>query len=434
MFIIYDLIFLIFTLVYFPVYLFKRKFHKGFLARLGFLPKGLNLGNPVWIHAVSVGEAKAVRNLLSGLKSEFPKKKFVISTVTATGNKVVQSFAGENDFVTYLPLDFSFIVKAVIEKINPALFILAETEIWPNLLTCLKQRNIPVVVVNARISQRSFKGYAAIKFLIGKTLNKVSLFCAQTEGDKEKLILLGAKKDKVKVTGNLKFDLQKDLAEPEKAKARLKEDLRLSPEDKIFVAGSTHAPEEAIIIKVYRELLKEFKDLKLIVAPRHPERAKEVAGIASRFGFRPVFISQDRPGCAGCIPFPVFIVDVIGRLMDFYAIADIVFVGGSLIKKGGQNILEPATLAKPIIFGPHMFNFNDIAELYLRGHASILARSEDELLNAVKYLLAKPKDAEALGKKARELILDNQGATRRTLSLIADVVKGNGKEIKPQEF
>lgn len=432
MFIIYDLIFLVFALVYLPVYLFKRKFHKGFLARLGFLPKDLDLGNPIWIHAVSVGEAKAVKNLLSGLRSEYPGKKFVISTVTATGNKIVKSFAGKNDFITYLPLDFSFIVKAVIEKINPALFILAETEIWPNLLTCLKHRNTPVVVVNARISRRSFKGYAAVRFLVGRVLNKVSLFCAQTEGDKEKLILLGAKKDKVRVTGNLKFDLQEDLAGPEKAKARLKEDLRFSPEDKIFVAGSTHAPEEAIIIKMYRGLLKEFKDLKLIIAPRHPERAKEVAAIASRFGFRPVFISQDKPACAGCIPSPVFIVDVIGRLMDFYAIADIVFVGGSLIKKGGQNILEPAVLAKPVIFGPHMFNFNDIAELYLGGGAAILADNEDELLNAVKYLLSNPREAAALGKKAKGLILDNQGATQRTLSLIAELVKGNEKEIKPQ--
>ncbi|MFH1129062.1 MAG: glycosyltransferase N-terminal domain-containing protein, partial [Candidatus Omnitrophota bacterium] len=188
MFLVYDLIYLLFVIICLPVYFFKGKIHRGFLSRFGVLPKKLELNNPIWIHAVSVGEAILTKGILDGLKATFPNKKFVISTVTPTGNKIIQSFAAQDDFVTYLPLDFSFIVQKVINRINPSLFIIAETEIWPNLITCLKSKNIPIIVVNARISGRSFKKYLKIKFLLKPILDKISLFCAQTARDGEKLI------------------------------------------------------------------------------------------------------------------------------------------------------------------------------------------------------------------------------------------------------
>jgi len=421
MFIIYDLIFLVFSLVYLPAYLFKGKFHRGFSARLGVVPKNLDLSRPIWIHAVSVGEAKAVRNLLDNLRIEYPGKKFVISTVTATGNKIVRGFAGKDDFVTYLPLDFSFIVNSVIKRLNPGLFIIAETEIWPNLITCLKRNNIPVVIVNARISDRSFKGYSAVKFLLKPVINMVSLFCAQTERDKNRLALIGADEDKVKVTGNLKFDAQDKSPEADKTRVDLRESLCMSSLDLVIIAGSTHPGEEEQIIRAYSGLLDEFSGLKLIIAPRHPERAKEVAGIVSRYGFRPALISEGKIKCTSCIPKPVFILDVIGQLTGFYAMADIVFVGGSLVKKGGQNILEPAALGKPVIFGPNMFNFRDIAGLFLENDACILVSNEEGLSGAVRYLLENPLEGRKLGNKARELFLNNQGASSRTVALIKQI-------------
>ena len=206
MFILYDLIFLVFTLIYLPIYLFRGKFHRGFLARLGILPKNLSLDRPVWIHAVSLGEAISTRGLVEELRKAYPHKKFALSTVTATGNKIAREISRTGDFVTYLPLDFSFTVKTVINRINPGLFIIAETEIWPNLIAHLSKKGIPIVTVNARISDSSFKGYSAIKPLIKPILNKISLFCAQADLDADRLKKLGVAADKIKVTGNMKFD------------------------------------------------------------------------------------------------------------------------------------------------------------------------------------------------------------------------------------
>ncbi|MCX5714848.1 MAG: hypothetical protein NT033_08655 [Candidatus Omnitrophica bacterium] len=209
MFIIYDLVFLVISVFYLPVYLFRRKFHRSFFSRLGILPRHLDLGRPIWIHAVSVGEAIMVRPLLDKLRREFPDKRFVISTVTTTGNAIARGTAGEKDLVTYLPLDFSFIVDKVIDKINPSLFIIAETELWPNLISQLHKRNVPVVIVNGRISDASFRGYCAIRFLLGTFLNKVAGFLVQSESDQTRLLALGVKEDKVRVTGNMKFDHEK---------------------------------------------------------------------------------------------------------------------------------------------------------------------------------------------------------------------------------
>lgn len=424
MFLVYDLIYLLFVIICLPVYFFKGKIHRGFLLRFGVLPKKLELNNPIWIHAVSVGEAILTKGILDGLKATFPNKKFVISTVTPTGNKIIQSFAAQDDFVTYLPLDFSFIVQKVINRINPSLFIIAETEIWPNLITCLKSKNIPIIVVNARISGRSFKKYLKIKFLLKPILDKISLFCAQTARDGEKLIRLGLTQEKLQVTGNMKFDI-KDFKGLNPGSSGLKNKLGLRAEDRIFIAGSTHPGEEEIIIGIYKNLLTEFTDLKLIVAPRHPQRSEDVKRIASDFGFRSIFTSSLADKCEACIPKSIFVVDVIGQLIDLYNIADIVFVGGSLIKKGGHNILEPASLSKPIIFGPNMFNFRDIADLYLENKACVLAHNEVELELAVRDLLANPQKADNLGLKARALILENQGATGRNLELIKHFVKNS---------
>lgn len=425
MFIVYDLIFLALVLIYLPAYLIKRKFHRGFLTRLGFLPAGLALDKPVWIHAVSVGEAIAVRGLIEGIRKRYPGKQLVISTVTTTGNKIVKSFAKETDFVAYLPLDFSFIVNSVVKRIKPCLAIIVETELWPNFISCLHKNNVPVVIVNTRISDNSFKGYKRIKPLLKGILNKVNLFCVRTVLDEERLLSLGALKEQIKISGNMKFDISSSVASRQ-VYSEYRNMLGLYTEDILFTCGSTHPGEEEIILNCYRGLLCDFPRLKLLLAPRHPERSSDVAGMIKKLGFEPFRVSElnsrsQKPSAAQ----PVFILDTVGQLMNYYAAADIVFVGGSLVKKGGHNILEPALFAKPIISGPHMSNFRDITELFIFNKACVLAHNEQELAAQVKRLLEDSGARAELGKNAQRLIAENQGATRKTLDCITAFINDN---------
>jgi 3-deoxy-D-manno-octulosonic-acid transferase len=415
MFIVYDLIFVLAAFVYLPKYLFRRKFHAGLWQRLGFFPEGAKFNRPIWIHAVSVGEAMAIRSLLEGLKERYPQKQFVISTVTATGNKVVQGMVQAKDRVIYLPLDLSFIVDSVIKRINPALFIIVETEIWPNLIRCLYKRKIPVITVNGRISNASFRGYSCIRPLFRPTLRKIGIFCVQSETDLSRLKYLGVDAEKIKVTGNMKFDIK-----PPKESAGYRQSLRLNLEDRLLVAGSTHPKEEEIILNVYKGLLRQYPALRLLIAPRHPERVDKVSELIKDFGFQPSRVSllaKEKP-LSGAI----FILDTVGELSSFYAIADIVFIGGSLVEKGGHNILEPAYFAKPILFGPHMFNFRDIADLFLRDHDVLLVRNARELESRIQALLESDSLAKDLGHSAKEILIANQGATLRNLGYISKIV------------
>jgi 3-deoxy-D-manno-octulosonic-acid transferase len=424
MHILYDIIFLIIAIVYLPIYLFRGKFHRGFFSRLGILPKDLELNRPIWVHAVSVGEAMAAKGLIEGLRKTFPNKRLVISTVTPTGNKIVQGFKRENDLLIYLPLDFSFITRRVIEKINPSLVIIVETELWPNLILNLSKKDIPVLLVNGRISDRSFQGYLRVKFLFKPVLDKISLFCVQSGRDAERLMRLGVSEEKIRITGNMKFDIKDSSASSQAGipDAGLKQSLGVAPEEKIFVAGSTHPGEEEIILDVYKNLLSRFDRLKLLLAPRHPERAANVERLVVKYGFQPLRISRLNAGNTA-VSNTVFVLDTIGQLQSFYRIADIVFVGGSLVKKGGHNILEPAFLAKPIISGRYMFNFRDIADLFVNNAACILVNNARELEAAVVNLLDNPAAGKELGVKAKELIAQNQEATLENLEQIKKWLK-----------
>ncbi|MEI6632056.1 MAG: 3-deoxy-D-manno-octulosonic acid transferase, partial [bacterium] len=319
------------------------------------------------------------------------------------------------DFVIYLPLDLSFIINNFIKRVNPFLFIVAETEIWPNLLNSLHKRRIPIIAVNARISDNSFKGYYGIKFLIKPILNKVSLFCTQSEHDARRLAHLGVEKSRLRVTGNMKFDLK-----PQELKFK-PSGLRLKFEEQLWVCGSAHPGEEEIILAVYKELLEDFSDLRLLLAPRHPERSSEVASLAQSLGFKAIKTSSgEQPGEDSKV---VYILDSVGELLSFYSIAHIVFVGGSLVKKGGHNILEPAALGKPIIFGAQMFNFRDIAQLFLKNKAALQVHNQEELKNKVRLLLSDPSAIQQLGQAAKDLIKNNQGATQRNLDCILSFAK-----------
>lgn len=415
----YNIIFLIFTLIQLPVYLLKNKFHKGFMARFGVFPKGVKFDRPIWVHAVSVGEALSVRRFLEELRMRFPGRQLVISTVTAAGNKIVRGFAKSEDFVTYLPLDFSFIVKRVVKRINPGMVIIAETEIWPNFIFCLKKNKIPVVVINARISDKSYRGYFCLKPWMKHIFNKVDVFCAQTGTDAKRLMRLGVYPDKIKVTGNIKFDsIIYEVSEEIRNECMGK--LGLTAQDKFFVAGSTHPGEEKIILKVYLKLLTMFPGLQLLIAPRHIDRANRIMRLVRKLGFEPVLVSSiiDKENIFLKKEKTVFILDTVGQLVNYYAVAYIVFVGGSLIKKGGHNILEPAALGKPVITGQYMFNFRDIAAMFEREAAFIMVHNQVELAHAFKDLLQNPSKVGSLSKNALALVKGNRGATKRDIDYI----------------
>jgi 3-deoxy-D-manno-octulosonic-acid transferase len=414
MFILYDLIFLLVSIFFLPRYIFRKKFHQGFLSRFGVLPRDLNLSGPIWIHAVSVGEAMAIRRLVEDLRKFAPLRKIVISTVTPTGNKIARDMAKKDDFVTYLPLDFGFIVRSVIAKIRPSLFIIAETEIWPNLISCLYSQDIPVVIVNGRISNRSFLGYSMLRILLKPILNKITLFCVQSQRDAQRLLRLGVSTDKIQITGNMKFDLEPLAIKYENL------NLRLQDKERLWVCGSTHSGEEEMLLSAYESLNAEFPDLRLLIAPRHPGRACLVDRIIREHGFDPLRVSQlTVMPPAQLKKQTVFVLDTIGQLLFFYNIADLVFVGGSLVKRGGHNILEPAALEKPILFGPYMFNFSDIAELFLSHQAALRVADKEELILKVKELLSNPSQAQNLGHRAKELMQKNAGSTQRNVALIS---------------
>jgi len=415
--ILYNLAFIIFAFFSLPVYLFKRKTIGGLPARLGRLPKNLNLENPIWIHAVSVGEAFAMRGIIEGLRLAYPGRKFVISTVTSTGNRIAKTLAKEGDFVTYLPFDLSFVTKKVISKINPCVFVIAETEIWPNLISSLFRNNIPVIIVNARISDKSYRGYLLAKYLLRGILLKVTLFCAQSQRDALRLSSLGVEPDKIIVTGNIKFDQSPSLKFDA---AYFRKRLKLNSNEKLLVAGSTHPGEEKIMLEVYKDLLSSHPGIRLLIAPRHPERARQVETLVSDAGFIPQKISllKDAASFKGS----VFILDTVGELVSFYCAADVVFMGKSLVKGGGQNILEPSFAGKPVIFGPLMNNFRDITQLFLDNKAAIMINNAEELKQAIDGLLGNKIDAKALIDNANKVIAINKGATKRNIDLIRNFI------------
>ncbi len=415
MFLFYDVIFILFSILYLPFFLFKGKAHKGFFQRWGFFPKELENElknkNNIWVHAVSVGEVQAVSSLLDFLRNNYPSQRIVISTVTPAGNKLAQSFVKGNEVVIYFPLDFSFVVKKFIKIINPKIFITTETEIWPNLLLAFKKKQIPAILVNGRISEASFKGYKFIMPFIKGALNSIKLFCMQTEIDAKRIKEIGAESRRIAVTGNLKFDAKALQSKYQRS------DLCLETSGLLLIAGSTHAGEEEIIIDAYKNLSGAITNLKLLIAPRHIERCKEIEEILSKNGINHARFSELFKKTKEA---PVILLDTIGDLSSLYSLADVIFMGGSLMKKGGHNIIEPAMYAKPVVFGQFMFNFKQIAQMFLERGAAIKVNNSEELLVSLKKLLLDKTLREKIGNLAKKIVDENTGATARTGDLIKE--------------
>jgi len=374
----------------------------------------------------------AASPLLAKLRQAYPDARLVITTVTETGNSVAKKIANDNELVLFLPFDISFIVKKVISYIKPLALIIVETEIWPNLIIEGAKHQIPIFMVNGRISDESFGRYKLVRSMLRNVLNKVRLFLMQSEIDKDRIVTLGAPPEKVSVAGNVKFDKAISADLPDEKKRALRLSLRLREDQKLFVVGSTHLGEEEIILSSYLDLKKKFNNLQLLIAPRHPERADEICSLVFEYGFTPIKVSElsatpstlqpkaDPPMAESAKH--VFLLDTVGQLRDFYSIADIVFVGGSLVKKGGQNMIEPAFFSKPILFGEHTFNFRDITKLFLKQEAAIVVKDKDSLVGAVTGILGDQVLANKLSQSAREIVNSNSGAVDKTIKAIHENV------------
>jgi 3-deoxy-D-manno-octulosonic-acid transferase len=416
MYILYNIFLTVATFLLLPVILFKiatvRKYRGGITQKLGRVRKGvmrrIRASRPIWVHAVSVGEVMAAHPLIRELRKRYPRKKLILSTVTVTGNFTARQRVPEADAVFYFPFDYPWIVRRVIRKINPAVVLVAETELWPNFFRELKRAGIPSAVVNGRISPHSYKNYMRFRWFFRQVFGNVDLFCMQSEADAGRIEQIGADPGKVLVTGNLKFDQKIPTVRPSP--------FRIQPGRKVITAGSTHRGEEAVILEVFKRLREKFPELLLILAPRHPERFDEVEGIINAAGFD----CQRRTGLNSEVK-DVLLLDTIGELWSFYALCDIAFVGGSLVKVGGHNLLEPAAMKKPVIFSRYMFNFKEISEALISAGGGIMVKDKAELYTQVDNLLSDRELSRRIGERAFEVIAANSGATKKTLDSISRI-------------
>jgi len=422
---LYDIGFLIFSLFYLPALLFKGKLHGDFSERFGVYSaeKRSSLERSkgaIWIQAVSVGEVALLKSFIPLLRQRYPSTPIVLSTITSSGNDLARRLFSKDAVIIYFPLDFSFIVKRVLDLVRPRLYVMVETEIWPNFLRRVSASSIPAALINGRISDRSFGKYRLARPFIKDILARIDSFCMQSDVDACRIISLGAPKNKVTVTGSMKFDITASF--DEKGASYLMSCLGLASGDELLVAGSTHRGEEEIIADLFSELKMEFPFLRLLIAPRHIERAGEVESAVKRSGLIPMRVSCLNEQRRTLNEQRIFILDIIGCLSDAYMIAALVFVGGSLVKHGGQNPIEPAALGKPVIFGPHMFNFKNIAEALLKGEGAVQVNDADGLKEAFRIFLKDSARRKTFGNNALDVIKRNRGATRKNLEALEKLI------------
>src|SRR3954469_3535995 len=428
MYFAYSLLSLVVFFVVSPYFLYQAIRYKKYIGslrqRLGFLPITFNIDGDesIWIHAVSVGEALTARALAADLKARYPRLRLFVSTTTIAGQQVARRSLSDVDAVFYFPFDWTFTVRRTLQLVRPRLFIMMETEIWPNLLRECRRRGIKTVMINGRISSRSYPRYRMIRPFFRRVLADVDRLCIQSEESARRLIDLGADPDLVTVTGSLKFDSLElpSAATHGKPRERVLRFFRISPHRTVVVAGSTLRGEEAAVLQAFRRIKQTMPSALVVLAPRHPERFDEVERLARDAGFVTTRRSElpiDAEPRAD-----VVVLDSIGELAQVYQLATAVFVGGSLADHGGHNILEPAIFGKPIVFGPHMHNFKEIAEAFLTNDAAIQVQSDRELEDALLALVTDPVRRARLGAAARALVEANRGAKTKTLEAIAQLL------------
>jgi len=427
-FLLYDLLLTIVGFALVPYYLLRGikygKSRRGIRERLGFYAPGtltaLTGRQVIWVHAVSVGETRAAIPLLKALRQAHPQHALVLSNVTETGHAIAQEIDCV-DVCLFFPFDLSGVVRRVLTRVKPCLIVLVETEIWPNFVRLAHRQNIPVALVNGRISDRSFPRYMRFQRLLGPVLDCIDLFAMQTELDAERIHELGAPRERVRVSGNMKFDMVAPSFD-EAVLGNLRTLFGLNEENTLLVAGSTHAGEEDLLLHAYRDCLKEAPGLRLMLVPRHPERAQEVATLVGEQKLKARLRSQCQPG-EPLEGDTVLIGDTLGEMLHFYALAEMVFVGGSLVSIGGHNILEASLLGKTVLFGPHMNNFKEIARLVLFARGGRQVHDLEDLTDTLRSLLKDPAQRLRMGKSGYSQLERHSGATDLSRSLLSELLE-----------
>jgi 3-deoxy-D-manno-octulosonic-acid transferase len=414
---LYNFLLTLLLIATIPYFLFRsllsKRFRKALPQRLGFF-ESPSFQRPIWVHAASVGEVFCSIPLLKKIKNEFPHSRIVLTTMTSTGNKTAKSYLPETDQVLFVPIDHPLIIRRTIKKIQPGLLLIAETELWPNLLRSCGKKGIPIILFNGRISQRSFRRYFRFRFFFKECLKYISLFLMQTEEDRKRIIKIGGESQKTRAVGNLKFDQPFPSFTPE-TRNKITKTLGLSGKENVLIAGSTHSGEEEILVTFFKELKKKDPNLLLILAPRHLQRLEEVERILKKEALSwlrktslPIGAGrsdQEHP--------EVILLDTMGELMGIYSLGTLVFVGGSLVPIGGHNPLEPLFFKKCVLFGPHMFNFLEISTRLIEDEGAIQVSGKEDLFSQLKRLLFDEVARKEVGEKGHQFLQKHQGATDR---------------------
>ncbi len=433
--IVIDFIYLLVALAITPWVVYRmvryRRYLAGWSHRFGrIIRKDPALRKCIWLHAVSVGEVNAAKTIVKELENRFGNYEIIITTTTDTGFARATEIFGTNHKVFYFPLDFSWIMRCVFRNIQPAICLLMELEIWPNFVQIASRLHIPVVVVNGRISDKSFSRYKRVKSVAKSIFQKLSLILAQTDQYAQRFKEIGVPEKKVVVTGSLKYDTAQITDKVEGAKA-LAADLKIKKQ-RLWVAGATGNDEEQILLDVYQNLKKQkqFGDLRLVIVPRKPERFDEVAQLIKQAGFDLIRYSEIKRLTAETTEKSkiknrkskidtVILGDTMGDLRKFYSLATVIFVGRSLVPMGGSDLAEAAALGKPTLFGPHAFNFKQTVDALLAGEGAVMVKDKQDLLDTMQRCFLEPDFAEKIARNGQEIIRKNQGATEKTMDQIA---------------
>ena len=422
---------LLFMPILIPYLALSSKRRPILLQRLGIVRSGpafrqvTKKPKPIWVHALSVGEVLATFPLLDVIRNDYPDRPIVFSASTRSGHDIAQEkLKSIVDGIFFFPYDLPFSVKRIVSYIRPSLVIIVETDIWPNFLTEMKSRNVPVVIANAKLSNRSYIGYRRILSFSRQIISSFTAIGCQSQEDADRFRQLGIPDDIISVTGNIKFDQSVSSLSMNDID-NLRESLGINSRQLVWIAGSTHDGEETILQQAFAMLKKEHSDLVIVIAPRHPERAPSVARIFSIAGFSVSTLSE----LVSVIPqktADAIIIDTLGILKKLYAIADVALVGGSLIQIrgiGGHNPLEPAAFAKPILFGPHMNSFREIANKLTKARGAIQVTNFDSIFTTVQDLINNRERAQEMGQNAHRVFNANKGAVMRTMAIVSDQIE-----------
>lgn len=392
------------------------KYREGFRAKFfGDVPTRTSMQPCVWLHAVSVGEVNLLGGIISELSRRRPDLEFVVTTTTQTGYALAKK-KYPDQIVCYCPLDFSWAVKNTLSKLRPDLIVLAELELWPNLIASAYDLGVPVVVMNGRLSEASFRGYRRIRPFVKRVLGKLSIIASQNTEYAERFIALGAPRQNVSVTGSIKFDnANTDRDNPQTND--LRDLVGLNSQHSVFLAGSTQDPEEALALTTYLELCQKHPSLRLIVVPRHPERFDAVDRVLANASCRYIRRSQIAERVSGD-DWQVLLVDTVGELGAWWGTADVAYVGGSMGDRGGQNMIEPAAYGAAVCFGPNTRNFRDVVAMLLANSSAQVVNDGDELTAFLDKSLTDRPFAQAMGERASSLVSQQRGATLRTTDVL----------------